>query len=265
MKMAIFFKLLFLPLIALSSENSERSEISPLSKSVREQIYEENGLDYAKQLYLENDGQIEDEVRTKKSDALNQKIRQKGIDKLEAKLSKNRDQRLRRELLLRLVQMYEQQAEITNRRSDLKNRELQQQQTIKKAIQHLLTLHKEFPQWHPDAILFGLAENYAKIKEQQAAEGFYRDIIRKYGNSPVVADSLLALGNLYFDRRLFETARGFYKKILDTEEINLHPYAHYKVAWCYFNEKDNSSAINGLEKAILESRKILQRYCLFVL
>jgi tetratricopeptide (TPR) repeat protein len=107
-------------------------------------------------------------------------------------------------------------------------------------------------------VIFNLAENHTKLKEDKIAEKYYREVISNYPKSPVVADSLLSLGNLYFDRHLFEAARAFYKRILDTPETNLHPYGHYKVAWCYFNEHDTDAAVAGLERAILESRKISQ-------
>lgn len=232
------------------------TRIAPLSKSEREDVYEENGMQYAKGLYLENNGTPEDETRSRKGEALNQKIRQRGIDKLEAHLLKTKDKRVRREILHRLSQMYEQQAEVISRRSDIKDKNIPMYAALRAANRHLGTLHREYPNWTPDAVLFGLAENHTKLKEDSIAERYYREVIAKYPKSPVVADSLLSLGNVYFERRHFEAARTFYRRILDTPEVNLHPYAHYKVAWCYFNESDTAQAVAGLERAIMESRKI---------
>ncbi len=246
--------LLLIPLLAQAVDQTAPA----LSKGEREKIYEENGMGYAKSLYLENNGSSEDEIRSRKNDSLNQSIRQRGINKLEAHLLKSNDKRVRRELLHRLSQLYEQQAEVIGRRSDLKDKTAPMQSALRSSNRHLETLHREFPTWIPDAVIFNLAENFLKLKEDAVAERYYREVIGKFPKSPVVADSLLSMGNLYFERQRFEAARQFYKQILETAEVNLHPYAHYKVAWCFFNERDIPSAVAGLERAILESRKISQ-------
>jgi tetratricopeptide (TPR) repeat protein len=227
-----------------------------VSSSERESLYKEQGLDYAKGLYLNMDGSQEDENRSKKSEALNQQIRQRGIKKLEAYLTKNKSAHIRQELLHRLSQLYEQQAEIISRRADLKDKDTPYKLALRNSNRYLGLLRKEFPKFAPDATLFNLAENHAKLKEDKIAESFYREVINRYPKSAVVADSLLSLGNLYFERQAFYTARGFYGKILSTEENKLFPYAHYKMAWCYFNENDFPSAVSRLEQAIFESRKL---------
>jgi hypothetical protein len=73
MKTIILPALLLLPLLAHATSNGER-----------EDLYEENGMAYAKGLYLDNTGTAEDEARSRKGEALNQSIRQRGIGKLEA-------------------------------------------------------------------------------------------------------------------------------------------------------------------------------------
>jgi tetratricopeptide (TPR) repeat protein len=272
--MPILHKLIFLPLlanatgpapaptapapVATAKMPTVTTPTAPTDKGEREGLYEENGMGYAKNLYLENTGTPEDESRSRKGEALNQSIRQRGIDKLEAHLLKNKDKRVRREILHRLSQMYEQQAEVISRRVDIKDKNVPMFSALRASNRHLETLRHEYPSFTPDAILFNLAENHTKLKEDKIAEGFYRDVISRFPKSPVVADSLLSLGNVYFDRHLFETARGFYRRILETPEVNLHPYSHYKVAWCYFNEHDTAAAVAGLERAIMESRKISQ-------
>lgn len=228
------------------------------SASERSDLYEKQGMEYAKGLYLKLDGSPEDEVRSRKSEALNSKVRERGILKLEKYLAKNKDARIRKELLHRLSQMHEQQAEITSRRSDVPNKELVINASLRASNKYLEALRNEYPTFTPDAITFNLAENYSKLKELDKAERYYREVIAKYPKSSVVADSLLSLGNLYFERQLFETARNFYGKILDTPEANLHPYAHYKMAWCYFNESNFPSAVARLEQSIYDSRKLQQ-------
>lgn len=251
--MALSSLYLLLPLLAQAADPAPS-----LSNSEREGIYEETGMDYAKGLYLENNGSPEDETRSRKNETLNHSIRQRGINKLEAHLLKNKDQRIRREILHRLAQMYEQQADVISRRSDVKDKTILMNTALRSSNRHLESLRREFPTWAPDAVTFNLAENHTKLKEDKIAERYYREVIQRFPKSPVVADSLHSLGNLYFERQLFHVARTFYGRILETNEANLYPYAHYKVAWCFFNESDMPSAVAGLERAILESRKLSQ-------
>lgn len=231
-----------------------------LSSSEREDIYEEHGMEYAKGLHQKLDGSPEDETRSKKSEKLNYRIRERGIAKLEQHLLRSKDQRIRKELLHRLSQMHEQQSEILARRGDISTseRESMQRLSLRSSNHYLEMLRKEFPSWAGDAVLFNLAENHSKLKELAIAERYYREVIARYPNSAVVADSLLSLGNVYFERQGFQTARSYYGKIFSTPEANLHPYAHYKIAWCHFNENNFHGAIAGLVDAIHESRRINQ-------
>lgn len=250
--------LTLLLLLSNTAMAAETKEPVALSQGERESLYEDHGMNYAKGLYLEMSGTPEDEARSKKGEVLNYKIRERGINKLQASLAKTKDVKIRKEILFRLSQLFEQQAEIISRRSDLSSKEIAYNESLRSSNKYLTLLRKEYPTWTPDAILFNLAENHTKLKEAPQAEIFYREIISKYPKSSVVADSLLSLGNLYFDRKGFETAKTFYRRILDTPEVNLHPYGHYKMAWCDFNQHNFHGAVGGLEKAILESRKLQQ-------
>jgi tetratricopeptide (TPR) repeat protein len=251
----LFFSLV--PLIA-AAEAEKKNPANPptISASEREDLYEDYGMQYAKDLFLGMDGTPEDEVRSKKSEALNYQIRERGIRKLESRLLITNEPRIRQEIFHRLSKLYEQQAEIINRRSDINDKDAPFKLALRNSNRHLENLRREFPKFAPDATIFNLAENHSKLNEDQKAESFYREIINKYPKSPVVADSLLSLGNLYFERQAFLTARAFYQKILSTDEAKLYPWAHYKMAWCYFNESDFPSAIGRLEQSIYESRKL---------
>ncbi|MGZ3693987.1 MAG: tetratricopeptide repeat protein [Bdellovibrionota bacterium] len=256
-------RILFLlfPLSAMAAEAPVAVPLKPAalpqySVSERNDLYQESGMDYAKGLYLKLDGSPEDEVRGRKSEALNSRVRERGILKLEKYLAKNKDKNIRRELLHRLSQMHEQQADVTSRRSDVKNKEASVFASLRASNVYLELLRKEYPSWSPDAVLFNLAENHSKLKENDRAEKYYREVIARFPKSSVVADSLLSLGNLYFERQGFQAARGFFDRILQTSEVNLYPYAHYKMAWCYFNESNFPSAVARLEQAIYDSRKL---------
>jgi tetratricopeptide (TPR) repeat protein len=252
----LFFSIL--PLLASADEAKPPIPANPpsLSSSDREDLYEDYGMNYAKDLFLGMDGSPEDEVRSKKAEILNYQIRDRGIRKLESRLTRANEPRIRQEIFHRLSQLYEQQAEIVTRRSDLKDKDTPFKQALRNSNRHLENLRREFPNFAPDATIFNLAENHSKLKEDKKAETYYRDVINRYPKSPVVADSLLSLGNLYFERQAFFTARSFYQKILSTDEAKLYPWAHYKMAWCYFNESDFPSAIGRLEQSIHESRKL---------
>ncbi len=222
----------------------------------REEQYQKSGMDYAIPLYQQLDGSSEDETRARTADGLNYKIRKKAIHKVELLLKNRKDPILRRDLLKRLATLHQEQASVAQRRTQLTNHADLAKEHLHTAIRYLGQLHREFPRWKPDIILFEIAESYFALSDFPKAEKYYYEVIRRFNASPILADTLLAMGNLQFEKQRFARARDFYGKILRTPDKNLHPYAYYKTAWAFFNESNLNSAVASLETAVLESRKL---------
>ena len=244
-------------LMALISHNGNGDE---LSQAEREKIYIDKRMPWAKTLYQAPNSGAEEDKRQAKADALNTKIRDREIANLKSYFDREPKSKSRKEIAHRLALLNEQQSEIITRRLDIKSEKkiALQRDYLNKSVSYLDIIRNEFPTWKSETILFNLAENLSRLNNTILAEKYYREIIVKYPLSSVVADSLLALGNLYFDRQQFIAAAEFFKKIFNTPEQNLHPYAHYKIAWCRFNENNFDDAVNELQASILESRKIQQ-------
>ena len=114
-------------------------------------------------------------------------------------------------------------------------------------------LRRYRPYVNADIILFSLAENYNMLGDFKKAEANYAEVV-KFPKSIFIADSYLAIGNIRFDMKQFGTAREFYSRILDLKGTPLHAYAHYKIAWAYFNEGNDGAAMSSLIDAIKTSR-----------
>lgn len=245
---------------AQAAAEAEARRQAALLETEKEQkkLYQKEGMTYADKLYSRQDGTAEDEVRSRKAEILNYKLREKTIRSTETLLKKSKKAALRAELLKRLGKLHEQQAETVGRRSDLKDKTKIFKQHLETAVRLQEQLRREYRDYAPDDTLFSLGENYVKLQKDKPAERNYQEIVDKFPTSAYKADSLLALGNIYFDRKAFGRARAFYRQILTVKDQTLHPYAHYKSAWCLFNESDVDSAILGLEAAIRESRRLNQ-------
>lgn len=239
-------------LLSLSAEGAS----DDLSPSERRERFQESGMGYAADLWQGLDGSPEDEVKTRAGDALNYKIRDRAIRETEAVIAKRKDPSVRKDLLKRLASLHEQQSAVAARRSDLPNKDLVVKNHLHAAIRNLETLKREFPHWKADVVLFGIAENWAALGNLSTAERYYQEVIARFSTSPILADTLLSMGNLQFEKQRFSLARANYKKIFLTPERNLHPFAHYKIAWAFFNEQDTNSAVASLEAAVLESRRL---------
>lgn len=223
-----------------------------------EQAYEEGGKNYAIKLYQKQDGSAEDDKRAQKSDLLSYKIREKAIRKIMVSLAKEPKDELKREMMHRLGTLQEEQAETISHQNG-NRREEKMNEHLLAAISWYTRAHKQFPTWNADYLLFSIAEDYAKLKNFAAAERGYKELIQSEKNSPLLSDALLALGNLYFDKQAFSLARSNFQKILSTKEEKLHPYAYYKMAWCFFNEAEHEQAMNSLENAIKQSRLLQEK------
>ena len=227
-----------------------------ISKDERFELYEEANMEYAKKVFQALDGSTEDEAKARAGDNLNYHVREKAIREAEAVLAKRKDPNIRRDLYKRLSALHQQQAEVARRRVMLADRDKIAKQHLLTAIANLEKLRAQFPSWKADIVLFEIAESYAAMSELRKAEQYYYQVIRRFSSSPILADALLAMGNLQFEKQRFVMARDFYGRIFRTPEKNLHAFAHYKIAWAYFNETDLTHAVQSLEAAILESRKL---------
>lgn len=229
-----------------------RDEVSLVQKKLDH--YNKRGMNYAAKLVAFQNGSNDDEVRMKRSDALGYKLRFNTIEKTRILLSKTKDPRITSTLLRRLADLYEKQANSEQILFASGAKQGLHKQSIQKAIDVRNDLLRRYrPYISPDIITFSLAENYMMLNDLKRAEANYVEVT-KYPKSIFLADAFLALGNIRFEAKNFGSARSHYAKILDIRNTPLFAYAHYKIAWAYFNEGNEEAANNSLIDAIKSSR-----------
>lgn len=226
-----------------------------LTPSLREEYYEKAGMGYAKLLWQKQDGSNDDEKRNRTAEGLSYQVRARAVKMTEAQLERSKNNpRIKQEIYVRLGNLEEQQAESISRKGE--NNPGLFKQHIENAIKWQKQCLKEFPKYKADEILFSLAENYARLTDTKQAEKYYTDLVEHYPQSSLVSDALLAVGNIHFDRKSYAQARKYFGRILAARESNLFAYAHYKIAWCLFNESKPAEAMASLESAVRSSRQL---------
>lgn len=217
----------------------------------REANYDKAGMSYAKGLWQSDENTNQDDKRSKTAEGLSYTVRARAIKITEAQLSRAKNNpKLKQEIYYRLGMLEEQQSESAGRKAANGSSVPLFQQHVRKAISWQEKSLHEFPKYRADELLYALGENYSHLQELRKAETYYKRLCEQYKDSKLLPDALLAIGNLYFDRKSYVDARKFFGQILLVPEKSLHAYAHYKMAWCWFNERRYPEAMSSLEHAV---------------
>ncbi len=90
---------------------------------------------------------------------------------------------------------------------------------------------------HPrrDEMYYFLA--VASLDKSKLDEGmaYFKKLSEDTPNSKYMSDSLVQLGDYYFDSNKFPQAEVYFDKIINKKAPTLVPYATYKKAWCEYN------------------------------
>jgi tetratricopeptide (TPR) repeat protein len=110
-----------------------------------------------------------------------------------------------------------------------------------------------------DAALYSLAKILNRL-DQDSNMGYFEQLIKNFPKSPFVPDSLLSLGDSYFDKRQMSMALSFYKKACEYKTHPAYAYAIYKLAWTYYNLKpdDEAQASQNLAKSLTAFKLVVE-------
>ncbi|WP_413287515.1 tetratricopeptide repeat protein [Bdellovibrio sp. HCB337] len=161
---------------------------------------------------------------------------------------------------LRLADLYAERA-----RNDSMN-ELNQGCTTCKAGEadrkKALRLYTEVLERAPEAVqgkvMVQVGHLYQLTGDEGKAVSFYQKILNEGGSSELKAEAQLSLAEIYFKRREFAKAQGFYQDVLKNASANSRGLAAYRSAWCAFNLGDIASSIKQME-TILRTPALLTR------
>lgn len=136
-------------------------------------------------------------------------------------------------------------------------------QKEKKLIQDAINVYEDIEKKYPefsqlDMVLFNNGFAYLQIDNKQGAETAFMRLLKnkKLKDSPIMADALLALGEIAFQANIFGKALAFYELIAQYPDNKVYPYALYKSAWCKYNLQDPEGALQTMEQVVAIGHKV---------
>ena len=128
---------------------------------------------------------------------------------------------------------------------------------LQQAIAVYEQIEKKFPRYSQmDAVVFNKAFAYQQLGREALAEQGYRLVTSRFTDSPLVADSLLALGEMAFVQKKYDTALEKFLEVKKYPNSRVYPYALYKAAWAHYNLHNAAAALRELEEVVAFGRKV---------
>ncbi len=203
------------------------------------------------------------EVKALKTELMVMRSEKKALEQLERLKRRYKGTRMEAEILFRLGEIYMRRArterffEVHKDSSQVANfapamvRDASEVKQIRKAIAIYLDLEARFPRFRArDLVVFNTAYAYQQVGDDKKAEAEFQKLIAQHPKSPLVPDSLLSLGEIYYGRRSFAIATESFLKLRDYPDARAYPYGIYKAAWCRYNMQDENGGILLLEQVI---------------
>ena len=106
--------------------------------------------------------------------------------------------------------------------------------------------------------MFALAKTLHRLENKNSII-FFKRLIKNYKRSQFLPESYLALGEHYFYKQQFKTAKTYYQSAVRFKTSRVYTYAVYKLGWTYFNEssgKGNDS--KSVDKAIAAFKLVVK-------
>src|SRR5262245_47445807 len=128
----------------------------------------------------------------------------------------------------------------------------------KKAIDYYTLLKNGYPNYSQmDEVLYYLAYEYEQGQDYGNARKVYYELIQKAPQSKYIPNAYLAFGELFFneaqgDPSKWDLASGAYSEVVKYPPPNnkVYGYAHYKLAYVYWNKGEFPRALDEFKKTI---------------
>jgi tetratricopeptide (TPR) repeat protein len=122
---------------------------------------------------------------------------------------------------------------------------------LTKAIETYDLIERRFPSFRDlDMVLYNNAFSRQQIGQNSQSEVIYRRLLNKFPDSALIPDTYLALAEMLYKQKKFETALAEYQKIKRFPEARVYPYGIYKSAWTYYNLKRTPEGLKELESLV---------------
>jgi cellulose synthase operon protein C len=204
----------------------------------------------------------ESDSQALKSEVIISKTENKAIEALQNILKKKKGTAQEPDLLNRLAELYMRKSK-SGRFFDLQRSSNQKtissfpvaqdkgSDWLHKAIKVYNQILTQFPKFNEtDSVLFNSAFAYQQLNLKKNSEANYKALIERFPNSPILPDSLLALGELLYDQGRFADAKIYFEKIENYPDSRVYVYGLYKLGWAHYNLKNSSDAIKKLKLVV---------------
>lgn len=106
------------------------------------------------------------------------------------------------------------------------------------AIETYQKLIEKFPKYRDrDKAMFFMAHEYREMGQLEDMINTYRKLTSEYPQSPFFAESLVIVGNYFFEEKKdLEGAETYYKRVLTVKDSPFVSIARYKLGWIYINK-----------------------------
>ena len=210
-----------------------------------------------------------DEIRALQAELLIERNEKKAMQQIQKLLKKYRGTAMEAGLWFRMAELHMRRAKAArffemHRQSDtlvslapkqVKNASAKND--ISSAIQIYDRIERKFPDFRDmDLVLFNSGFARQQVNNNAQARGLYRKLIREYQDSPLLADSYLAIAEMLFDEKKYKEAQSEYEAIKAFPESRVYPYGRYKLAWTLFNLEKNNQALQELEAVVAYSKRL---------
>lgn len=196
-----------------------------------------------------------------KSEVMITKAENKAIEALVKIIQKKKNTPEEPDLLFRLAELYMRRAKSGRffEMYDKAEKKLTQtgiqtqksQQALKNAIVVYNRIESNYPKYKDmDAVYFNNAMAHQQTRQVERAKNLYNNLVSQFPKSPLVPDTLLENGELYYNSQQFSEALTRFKAIEKFPSSKAYPYGLYKSAWTYYNLKQTEQGVQQLLKVV---------------
>ncbi|MEL6347884.1 MAG: tetratricopeptide repeat protein [Myxococcota bacterium] len=161
-----------------------------------------------------------------------QRLRGRSITRIKSLISTMEAGPQRAELVLRLAELYFDESRYQRFYGDPSDADRWLVSAVR-LYQHILETTPTYPRAGEAA--YFLASAYEELQQVDEALDAWITLTRVYPDNPLLARAYVQIGEHYFDRGQVFKALLAYQAALKAPDAEIHDYARYRAAWCYYN------------------------------
>ena len=121
-----------------------------------------------------------------------------------------------------------------------------------------IALYREILSEHPgffreDEATYFLAMGLLETGDSEGAIGEFTRLVRTYPDSRYAPDAYIGIGEFYFNLGNAYKALVAYQKAATYQDSDKIGFAHYKLAWCYYNVGEVSKAVETMKAVVAQA------------